>query len=70
MIGLPRSGCDEELEIVKETETAYLVKTEMDEEVWLPKSAFDEDDILTEWGEKIFMEKLENVEWKQKQGEL
>jgi len=51
-----------ELEVTLETDKAYLLQTEDDEEVWMPKSAFNDDSILEYWGEKMLIEKLEEYE--------
>jgi hypothetical protein len=61
MIGLKGSGSYVfELEILRETERAYLVETEDGEQVWLPKSAFDNGE-LSRWGRQILINKLEEM---------
>ena len=61
-IGLKDTDCDEELAIIAETPGAYLLEDELLHEIWMPKSAFDEDGIMHSWGEKLYLEKLENME--------
>ena len=59
-IGLKGSGCDVELITDFETDKAYQVVVEdTGEIIWMPKSAFDEHGILTDWGEKILTKNLE-----------
>jgi hypothetical protein len=58
-IGLTGSGNDYELEIIRETSKAYLLKSWHGEEVWLPRRAFDETGTITEWGYKMLLNKLE-----------
>ena len=60
-IGLEGSGNEEELTVVRETAKAYLVRTEANEEVWLPKSVFSDDGSLFPYGEKLLEEKLEEL---------
>ncbi len=58
-VGLKGSGADYELELVHETAKAYLVKSWHGEEVWLPKSCFENDGMITENGYKLLLNKLE-----------
>jgi hypothetical protein len=57
-IGMKGTGCDIEFKVVKETAKAYLVKDELNNEVWLPKSAFEDNGVLSDWGKKLYQEKL------------
>lgn len=59
IIGLSGSGADYELTVHHETAKAYLVMTWMGEKVWLPKTCFDEDGIITTSGYNLFLNKLE-----------
>lgn len=61
-VGLSGTGNDVELDILKETEKAYLLLTEENEELWMPKSAFDDEGCLKESFEKMFCDKIENPE--------
>jgi hypothetical protein len=70
-IGLPNSGCDLELQIIKETEKAYQVQNDLNEVMWFPKSAFDDCGQLSEYGEKLYKEKHNaNLENKQIEKEI
>lgn len=57
-IGFKGTGCDTEFEEVRETEKAYLIRVcEENTEMWLPKSVFQDDGSLNEYGVKLFKEK-------------
>lgn len=60
-IGITGSGADYELSITHETAKAYLLKTWMGEEVWLPKSCFDQDGLITSKGHELLLNKLESM---------
>lgn len=62
MIGLKGSGnYDYELEITKETDHAYYLRTPNNEEIWMPKSTFDSEGMLLEKYEDMLTEKLEEL---------
>lgn len=56
--GLVGSGNDTELKIIRETEKAYLLLTDEDQKIWMPKSAFDDDGTLLEGFHKMYMSKI------------
>lgn len=58
-IGIKGSNADYELNVIHETSKAYLVESWLNDKVWLPKSCFDEEGILTEKGYDFFLSKLE-----------
>ena len=57
-IGFTGTGCDVEFDHVRETEKAYLVRTMDGQEIWLPKSAFEDDGCLTTYGVTLFYRKM------------
>ncbi len=61
-VGLAGSGNDYELEVLRETSKAYLLRSWHGEELWLPKTAFESDGMITEWGYKMLLDKLENAQ--------
>lgn len=61
-IGIVGSGADYELEIIHQTKKAYLLKSWDGEEIWMPKSCFDSDGSITEYGHKLFLDKLEEAQ--------
>lgn len=62
MIGLKDSGnYDYELEIIKTTDRAYYLRTPNNEDIWMPKSTFDETGMLLERYEDMLTEKLEEL---------
>ncbi len=61
-IGLKGTGNDVELDIVRETERAYLLLHDDGTQVWMPKSAFDEEGNLKDWAVPMLEEKLEGAE--------
>ncbi len=62
MIGLKGTGnYDYELEITRETDHAYYLLTPNREEIWMPKSTFDENGQLLERFEEMLTEKLEEL---------
>ena len=62
MIGLKDSGnYDYELEITETTDRAYYLRTPNNEDIWMPKSAFDEDGMLLERYEDMLTGKLEEL---------
>jgi hypothetical protein len=66
MVGLAGSGCDVELKILSETEKNYRVKVvPTGEELWFPKSAFDESGALQDWADNLFAEKMGRCKWPQ-----
>jgi hypothetical protein len=60
-IGLQGTGCDIELEIIKETDKAYQVCNITGNKMWFPKSAFNKFGELTEFGQKLYKEKCDAV---------
>jgi hypothetical protein len=57
-IGLEGStGADLELETIRETEKAYFLRDNLGNEFWLPKSCFNGEGMLTDFGEKLYEEK-------------
>lgn len=59
-VGLVGTGADVELEVVRETDRAYLLLEPYGKEIWLPKSVFDEEGVLKKFGLKLFHEKVES----------
>jgi hypothetical protein len=57
-IGLKGVGFNIELEIIKETAKAYLVKDQIGAEFWIPKSAFDEFSTAIRYYEKAIAKLL------------
>ena len=57
IIGLEHTGAELEFETIRETEKAYLLRDNLGNEFWLPKACFDDDGLLTDWGEKMWEEK-------------
>lgn len=57
IIGLQGSGADLEFDILNETQKAYHLQDNLGNVFWLPKSVFDDDGTLTEYGEKLYEEK-------------
>jgi hypothetical protein len=46
---------------VRQTAKAYCIRTWDDTEMWLPKTAFEEDGTLTDWGRRMYQQKLEDA---------
>ena len=59
-IGLTGSHCEIELEIITKTNKAYKLLIFGTEEIWLPKSAFDENNVLKEWGNDMLVKNMEH----------
>ena len=57
-VGLEGTGCAVELAIVRETEKAYRLRNWLDDEFWMPKSAFDEDGELKPSYRAMYEDKL------------
>lgn len=54
-IGIGDSGAENEFPIKRETAKAYLLIGEDGKEFWMPKSAFNEEGLLFEWAEDMFL---------------
>ena len=58
-VGFEGTGCDIELELLGSTEKAFKCKSpEFDGAFWMPKSSFTDDGSLTDYGMKLYSDKL------------
>ena len=57
-VGFKGTGCDVELEEIRSTDKAYLVRDDEGNELWLPKSAFEEWGELNKFGMRLYQENV------------
>lgn len=57
-IGIKGTGCDIELDLIGESLNAFYIKDSKGHMMWLPKTAFDDDGELNEYGQILYHQKI------------